>query len=111
MKLITPDSDIGSIAGPDVITTNLEAYTNGIKSMKEKTWEDMGAKKIGNLWKGKVNSGVGEYEGKRGFGGLISRKNTIKDDGTEEDSDDHGKGKGAFARTGQAFKGLVGYVL
>ena len=103
MRLITPDANLGSTAGPDVITTNLEAYTNGIKSMKEKTWDDLGARRIGNLWKGNL----GEQEGKRGFGGLISRKNTIKDDGTEDDSDDPGKGKGAFARTGQAFKGLV----
>jgi hypothetical protein len=103
IHLIVPDDEVGSSAAPDVITTNLEAYTSGIKRSKEKDWEQMGAKRIGDLWKGNIF----EHEGKRGLGGLLSRKGTIRDDATEEDSDDGGRTRGALARTGQAFKGLV----
>jgi hypothetical protein len=103
LKLISPDHDVGNSAPPDVITTNLEAYTNGIKKSREKDWIEMGAKKIGDLWKG--NLGVEE---KKGFG--VFRKGTIKEEGTEEDSDDGGRTRGALAKTGKAFKGLVAYV-
>jgi hypothetical protein len=103
LKLITPDSEVGTSAAPDIITTSLEAYTNGIKKSKERDLLEMGAKRIGDLWKGNV----GDEGHKRGFG-LLSRKNTIRSEGSEEDSEDVGRGMGALARTGQAFKGLVG---
>ena len=105
MKLITPDHEVGSTAPPDVITTNLEAYTNGIKKCREKDWIDMGAKKIGDLWKG--NLGVGGEE-KRTFG--VFRKGTIREEGTEEDSEDGGA-RGVLGKTGKAFKGLVAWVI
>jgi hypothetical protein len=62
IHLIVPDDEVGSSAAPDVITTNLEAYTSGIKRSKEKDWEQMGAKRIGDLWKGNIF----EHEGEKG---------------------------------------------
>jgi hypothetical protein len=107
LHLIVPDDEVGHSAAPDIITTNLEAYTSGIKRSKEKDWVEMGARRIGDLWKGGGN--FFEGEAKRGLGlGLLSRKNTVKGDGTEDDSDDGGRTRGALARTGQAFKGFVG---
>ena len=103
LKLITPDNEVIPSAPPDVITTNLEAYTNGIKKSKEKDWTEMGAKRIGDLWKG--NLGVEEKKGRGVF-----RRGTIREEGTEEDSDDNTGARGALVKTGKAFKGLVAYV-
>jgi hypothetical protein len=104
LKLITPDNEVIPSAPPDVITTNLEAYTNGIKKSKEKDWIEMGAKRIGDLWKGNL----GGEENKKGRG--VFRRGTIREEGTEEDSDDNTGARGALVKTGKAFKGLVAYV-
>lgn len=100
MGLITPDADLGGIAPPDILTTNLDAYTKGIQRTKEKDWVLLGARRIGDLWKGTLF----EHEGKRGLGGLLNRKSTVRDGGTDDSSDEGSKARGAF----QAIKGLVG---
>lgn len=103
--LITSDTDFGGSAPPDVIMTDLEMYTRSIMKSREKDQVYMGAKRIGDLWKGHIF----EQEGKRRFGGVF-RSGTIPEGGTDEDTDDGGKSMGPIARTGQAIKGLVGYV-
>lgn len=100
MGLITPDADLGGIAPPDVLTTNLDAYTKCILRTKEKDWTVLGAKRVGDLWKGTLF----EHEGRRGLGGLLGRKGTVREGGTDDSSDEGGKTRGAF----QAIKGLVG---
>lgn len=102
--LITSDTDFAGSAPPDVIMTDLDLYTRSVMKSREKDQVFMGAKRIGDLWRGQLF----EQEGKRGLGGLLHRKGTIKDADTDDSSDEGGKGKGVIARTGQAMKGLVG---
>lgn len=102
--LITSDTDFANSAPPDVIMTDLVMYTRTIMKSKEKDQILMGAKRIGDLWKGHVF----EQEKKRHFGDSLWRSGTIREDATDEDTDDGAKAVGALARTGQALKGLVG---
>lgn len=110
MSLITPDHELLSsgngLAPPDAILTNLEIYTKGIMRTKDKDWALIGARRIGELWKGSLF----EQESKRGLGGLLGRKPTVREASSEDESDEGGRTKGALARTGQAFKDLVGCV-
>lgn len=101
--LITSDTDFGGSAPPDVITCDLDMYTRSVMKSRDKDQVLMGAKRIGDLWKGRIF----EQEGKRRFGGVF-RSGTIREDATDEDTDDGGRSMGPIARTGQVFKGLVG---
>lgn len=98
--------DLGGVTPPDVITDDLELYTRTVMRTKEKDQNLLGARRVGDLWRGAIF----EMEGKRGLGGFLGRKNTVKDGGTDEDSDEGGRPMRGLARTGQAIKGLVGSV-
>lgn len=102
--LITPITDYAGSAPPDVIMTDLEMYTRSIMKSRDKDQIAMGAKRIGDLWKGHLF----EQEGKRRFGGVF-RSGTIREGATDEETDDGAKTMmGPIARTGQKLKGIVG---
>lgn len=108
--MIIPEGEVGPVAPPDVITSDLEAYTRGILKSREKDWDIMGARRIGQLWSGTAG---GDGEGRR-FGRLernvLRRGKTQSRDGTLDDGDEMGMGKAAFEgikRTGQVLKGVV----
>ena len=112
--LIVPQGEIGPVAPPDVITTDLDAYTKGILKSREKDWDVMGARRIGALWSGQV-----DLRHKRSFGRLdrnvLRRRQTSLDAGREDGLDDaQGGARATFekmtSKTGQAIKGGLGFV-
>jgi hypothetical protein len=109
IKMIIPEGEVGPVAPPDVITSDLDAYTKGILKSREKDWDVMGARRIAGLWNGQVDLG----RRKGGEKGTLRKKtgSGVYDEGESV-------GRGAFervtARTGQAIKGgfgLVSYVV
>ncbi|WVQ98166.1 hypothetical protein IAU59_005288 [Kwoniella sp. CBS 9459] len=54
VDLIVPEGDVGPVASPDIITTDLEAYIKGILKSREKDWDIMGARRVAELWNGSV---------------------------------------------------------
>lgn len=109
MGMIIPHGDVGPVAPPDVITTDLEAYIKGILKSREKDWAIMGARRVAQLWNGHMF----EQEGKRRHLGGILRRRTASRDVLDDDADDsaHARGrglKGMTAKTGQAIKGGFG---
>lgn len=106
--MIIAEGDVGPVAPPDVITTDLEPYTKGILKSREKDWDVMGARRIAELW----NGNVAEHGRKSLDRGLL-RKRTVSKDTMDDGEDSHGA-RGTFervtARTGQAFKGGFGLV-
>ena len=111
--MIIPEGELGSVAPPDVITTDLEAYTRGILKSREKDWDVMGARRVAEVWNGQMAEGMHRAR----FGRAAMRKRTAsRDMGKDEDMDDSvgGGARGAFekmtAKTGQALKGGFGLV-
>lgn len=114
LDMIVPDAGVGSVAGPDVITVNLEAYVKGILKSRERDWDAIGARRVAELWNGHVAEGNGHNHQHRG---KFFRRRHAK-----EDQGDEGVGAaaiGAFkgmkqgvqnktAKTGQAVKGALG---
>ncbi len=45
-----------SSAAPNIITTDLEAYISGILHSRQKDWDAMGARRIAELWSGRVGT-------------------------------------------------------
>ncbi|KAK6903592.1 hypothetical protein I203_107097 [Kwoniella mangroviensis CBS 8507] len=63
--LIIPEGEVGPVAPPDVITTDLEAYIKGILRSREKDWDIMGARRVAELWNGTVAEGLENDKPKR----------------------------------------------
>nr|XP_018265333.1 uncharacterized protein I303_01697 [Kwoniella dejecticola CBS 10117]OBR87491.1 hypothetical protein I303_01697 [Kwoniella dejecticola CBS 10117] len=130
--LIIPEGEVGPVAPPDVITTDLDAYIKGILRSREKDWDIMGARRVAQLWNGSVaendpgrkrrNAGrMGSMNSSTGSmrdpsRGVLRKRTQSKDfvlgqpgNGIRED-DEEGDLKGALGRAGQAIKGGFGLV-
>ncbi|WWC86774.1 uncharacterized protein L201_001653 [Kwoniella dendrophila CBS 6074] len=130
--LIVPEGEVGTVAPPDVITTDLEAYIKGILRSREKDWELMGCRKVAELWNGSVAEGIEDRPRRKNrMGSTMSSSGSIRDTGTHRNvlkkrtqsrdfaqynikEDEEGDLKGAFkeisGRAGQAIKGGFGLV-
>nr|XP_019008341.1 uncharacterized protein I206_06900 [Kwoniella pini CBS 10737]OCF47122.1 hypothetical protein I206_06900 [Kwoniella pini CBS 10737] len=136
--LIIPEGEVGPVAPPDVITTDLEAYIKGILRSREKDWDIMGARRVAELWNGtvaesdtgrrrKLNGRMGSMNSSTGNirdsnRGVLRKKTQSRDFaigqsahlGIKEDDEGDGDFKGAFkeisGRAGQAIKGGFGLV-
>ncbi|WVF69686.1 hypothetical protein IAT40_004465 [Kwoniella sp. CBS 6097] len=78
VDLIVPEGEVGPVASPDVITTDLEAYIKGILKSREKDWDIMGARRVAELWNGTVAEMI--EENPRGGGkrkGRMSSMNSV----------------------------------
>ncbi|KAL7419395.1 hypothetical protein Q5752_006233 [Cryptotrichosporon argae] len=113
LELIVADADVGVVAPPDIITTDLEAYTRGVLKSKEKEWDVMGARRIAALWSGHPGGGLhlhGQGFRTRRLEALGRRRPTVID----EDDDGEGRARHAFkgmtAKTGQALRDGFGLV-
>lgn len=116
LDMIVPDSGVGSVAGPDIITVDLEAYVKGILKSRERDWDVIGARRVAELWNGHVAEGNGHHHHHHHRGRFFRRRHA------KEDQGDEGVGAaaiGAFkgmtkgvqnktAKTGQAVKGALG---
>lgn len=98
--MIIPEGQVGSVAPPDIITSDLEAYTKGILKSRQKDWDVMGARRVAGLWNGQI------VDYGRGNRGQVLKKGSVR----EEDGEEMGAAKGALAWTGQALKGGFGLV-
>ncbi|WWD21623.1 hypothetical protein CI109_106109 [Kwoniella shandongensis] len=127
MVMIIPEGEVGPVAPPDVITTDLEAYIRGILKSREKEWDVMGARRLAELWNGTVAEGMehpsrrqgrrrsagGGGSGHRHDRGVLKKRTVSKDFAIrEEDGEDNLKGaiKEISGRAGQALKGGFGLV-
>lgn len=52
ISMIVPSS--GGAAAPDAITSDLEGYVRGVLKSREKDWDIMGARRVAELWSGRV---------------------------------------------------------
>lgn len=108
-NLIVPAGEAGVYAPPDIITSDLEAYTRGILKSREKDWDVMGARRIGALWSGQTE--LGKSKSHRRLNGGVLRKKTHE---PEADDGDEGSTRGALGKisekTGLAIKGGLGLV-
>lgn len=112
LGLIVPDSQVGPAAAPDVITSDLDAYTKGILKTREKDWDTMGARRIADIWSGAL---VQEGEGGRHYSRLraFTRRGRAARSESEEEAAPGAIGatfKGMTTRTGAALKGGFGLV-
>lgn len=48
------EPSVGGAAAPDAITSDLEAYVKGVLKSREKDWDVMGARRVAELWNGRV---------------------------------------------------------
>ena len=117
VSMIIPEGEIGAVAPPDVVTTDLEAYIKGIINSREKDWDVIGARRVAVLWNGSLAEQAGVRPQRRMDRGLLGRKMVSRElESLEEGEDNHMAhgAKGAFervtARTGQALKGGFGLV-
>jgi hypothetical protein len=83
LNLILPDDEVGSVASPNAITSNLESYIHGILKTREKDRDIIGARRIGALWSGHLAGAEWENGGKRRFGNLRRRTHSISKDAEE----------------------------
>ena len=114
MSLIIPEGEVGPVAPPDIITTDLDAYIKGIIKSREKDWDIMGARRIAHLWSGEV--GLKRKPSNKLDRAMMRMRSNSRDvyksdDGDESPSAGH---RGAFgkvtAKTGQVIKGGLGLV-
>lgn len=113
LALIVPDDELSPTASPNVITSNLEAYLNGILKTREKDWDVLGARRIGWLWSDHT-SGT-ESKGRNFVRDVVRRRTQSRDfghgyHGPIEDSDDSPPGplgplNGVVRRTGSVLIG------
>ncbi|ODN79552.1 hypothetical protein L202_03507 [Cryptococcus amylolentus CBS 6039] len=117
--MIVPEGDVGSVAPPDVITSDLEAYVKGVLRSREKDWDVMGARRLAELWNGTFGASVEGRKRRRGSmsmglaGGRerhVLRKRTTSRDDTirEEEGDLRGTFKELSGRAGQALRDGLG---
>lgn len=104
-NLVVPAGEVGSTAPPDVITSDLEAYTRGILKTREKDWDLMGARRIAALWSGHDTNG---RHHRRLNTGVLRRRHESVDE-TEEAASKGPLGK-IGEKTGLAIKGGLGLV-
>ncbi|ORY30331.1 hypothetical protein BCR39DRAFT_564873 [Naematelia encephala] len=110
--LIVPEGQVGPVAPPDVITTDLEAYTKGILKSREKDWDVMGARRVAELWNGHTAENFGSAKRSHSRG-MLRRRTASHDPVGNDDASDGSGPKGAFekiARTGHALRGGFGLV-
>jgi hypothetical protein len=109
VTLVVPAGEIGSSAPPDIMTSDLEAYTKGILKTREKDWDTMGARRIAALWSGQADGR--SRRASRRHTGVLRRRDPSVD--TETATEENGA-KAAFGKmttmTGQAIKGGLGFV-
>lgn len=109
VSLIIPDDEVGNVASPNIITSNLDAMVQLLKS-KEKEVEQLGAKHLSWLWSGKV--GGQDLLVKRltkNYGAKKTRQPTLLvPDGDESAGGGNRGALGAVRRTGTALKDGVG---
>ncbi|TXT11833.1 uncharacterized protein COLE_02243 [Cutaneotrichosporon oleaginosum] len=55
ISMIVPSG--AGAAAPDVITSDLEAYVKGVLKSREKDWDIMGARRVAELWSGRIDDG------------------------------------------------------
>ncbi|WVR04726.1 hypothetical protein IAU60_001737 [Kwoniella sp. DSM 27419] len=129
--MIIPEGEVGAVAPPDVITTDLEAYIKGILRSREKDWDLIGARRIAELWngtvaeladdrprrKGRVGSVASVATSHRGDRGVLKKRTASRDFGAngtfrEDEEADNLKDaiKEISGRAGQALKGGFGLV-
>ncbi|EIW71183.1 hypothetical protein TREMEDRAFT_71084 [Tremella mesenterica DSM 1558] len=106
MQLIVPEGQVGHSAPPDVITTDLEAYTRSLIKTKEKDWGLLGARRIAELWNGSFTEH--DHKKRNGFDRVFRQRQASKlisdDDGETSGGGTRGALKGLSNRTGQAIK-------
>jgi hypothetical protein len=109
LGLIVPAGEVGVYAPPDVITSDLEAYTKGILKSREKDLDVMGARRIAALWSGQTDLTHRRSQRRLNGGVLRRRTETIDEIGDGE----HGP-RGTFGKmtavTGNAIRGGLGLV-
>ncbi|KAL1407262.1 hypothetical protein Q8F55_006680 [Vanrija albida] len=113
LGLIVPDNQVGPAAAPDVITSDLDAYTKGILKTREKDWDTMGARRIAELWSGALVHEAGEVGRHHSrLRGAFTRRGWSARDESEEDAPGAigATFKGMTTRTGAALKGGFGLV-
>ena len=111
VALIT--SDVGHVAPPDVITTDLDAYSRGLHKTKDKDLAILGARRVADLWSGHfIEEGAKKrhklekvFYKQRQASRLVS-----EDDGETSGGGPRGALKGIGNRTGQAIKGVSNFV-
>lgn len=88
--LIVPAGEVGVYAPPDVMTSDLEAYTKGILKSREKDWDVMGARRIGALWSGQTE--LRYRRSHRGLNGRVLRRRNESVDEVMEDGNNGPRG-------------------
>ncbi|WVQ75907.1 hypothetical protein IAR50_005542 [Cryptococcus sp. DSM 104548] len=117
--LIIPEGDVGSVAPPDVITSDLEAYIKGVLRSREKDWDVMGARRLAELWNGTFGASIEGRKRRRGSPNMglagskerhvLRKRTTSRDDAIrEEEGDLRGTFKELSGRAGQALRGGLG---
>ena len=115
MSLIIPEGEVGPVAPPDIITTDLNAYIKGILKSREKDWDIMGARRIAHLWSGDV--GLKRKPSNKLDRAMMRMRSNSR--GAAYKSDDGSESPGAgprgtfgkvTAKTGQVIKGGLGLV-
>jgi hypothetical protein len=114
--MIVPDGNGNTVAAPDVITTDLEAYRKLSEKAREKEWDTMGARRVAELWSGATadkgpEGDVGRHHGRlQAFRRRVTQTNGIDTDDDNSPSSAIGAFKGMRDRTGAALKGGFGLV-
>ena len=112
LGLIIPEGQVGQVAPPDIITTDLNAYIRGIQKSREKDWDIIGARRIALLWSGEV--GLHRKPSNR-LDRMMRMRTMSKDASKSDDGSESGGGaRGTFGKvtqkTGQVLKGGLGLV-
>lgn len=126
LSLIVPDDEVVTVASPNAITSNLDAYIQGVVKTREKDRDVIGARRIGALWTGHLagTEWASPGKGRRFRDGLRRRTRSVSrdfDDGAESSPPSATTGRagpslnGVVRRTGSVLigglNGLVSYVL
>ncbi|ORX33965.1 hypothetical protein BD324DRAFT_653662 [Kockovaella imperatae] len=114
--LIIPEGEVGTVAPPDIITTDLDAYIKCILKSRQKEWDVMGARRVAWLWSGDIDLRRKPSNRLERVMGIRSTKQdpTKSDDGSESATGGTGGPRAAFdkvtAVTGHVLKGGLGLV-
>jgi hypothetical protein len=119
LSLIVPDDEVTAVASPNAITSNLEAYVQGVVKTRERDRDIIGARRIGALWTGHLagTEWASHGKGRRFRDGLRRRTHSIskdQDEGAESSPPSATTGKpstslnGVVRRTGSVIIGGLG---